>query len=96
MWCGPFASLFGSQPNPASEDPGRLERLWGRRWGCDNDVGQIRAALMHRPGLEFDVIDRSKRIEEIGAFGDLGKGWYWQSDTIPPLAEIQQQHDSLA
>lgn len=88
--------MFGSQPDPAFEDPERLERLWGRRWGCDNDVGQIRAVLMHRPGSEFDVIERSKRIEEIGAFGDLEKGWYWQSDTIPPLAEIQRQHDSLA
>jgi hypothetical protein len=85
--------LFGSHPEPAFEDPGRLAALWGRRWGCDNDVGQIRAVLMHRPGDEFNVIDPAKRIEEIGSFGDLEAGWYWQSETIPPLAEMQAQHD---
>jgi N-dimethylarginine dimethylaminohydrolase len=88
--------LFGSHPEPPFEDPGRLEALWGRRWGCDNDVGQIRAVLMHRPGDEFNVIDPAKRIEEIGSFGDLDAGWYWQSETIPPLAEMQAQHDGLA
>ena len=88
--------LFGSEPEPAFEEAGRLERLWGRPWGCDNDVGQLRAVLMHRPGEEFKVIDRTKRIEEIGSFGDLEAGWYWQSEEIPDLAELQAQHDALA
>ena len=88
--------LFGSEPEPAFEDAGRLERLWGRDWGCDNDVGQIRAVLMHRPGEEFNVIDPSKRIEETNSFGDLDAGWYWQSESIPPLEEMQAQHDGLA
>jgi N-dimethylarginine dimethylaminohydrolase len=88
--------MFGSEPDPAFEDPSRLERLWGRNWGCDNDVGQIKAVLMHRPGAEFNIIDRSKKIPETGSFGDLEAGWYWQSDTIPSLEELQEQHDSLA
>lgn len=88
--------LFGSHPEPAFEDRGRLEALWGRAWGCDNDVGRIRAVLMHRPGGEFSIIDPTKRIAEIGAYGDLEAGWYWQSETIPPLAEMQAQHDALA
>ena len=62
--------LFGSAPEPAFESPGRLKALWGREWGCDNDVGQLRAVLMHRPGDEFNVIDPAKRIEENGSFGD--------------------------
>ena len=88
--------LFGSEPEPAFEDPGRMERVWGRNWGCDNDVGQLRVVLMHRPGEEFNVIDRSRRIEEIGSFGDPEAGWYWQSDHIPELAEMRAQHDALA
>jgi N-dimethylarginine dimethylaminohydrolase len=88
--------LFGSEPLPAFEDAGRLERLWGRNWGCSNDVGQLRAVLMHRPGDEFQIIDRSKRIAETNSFGDLKAGWYWQSETIPDLAEMQAQHDALA
>jgi N-dimethylarginine dimethylaminohydrolase len=88
--------LFGSHPEPAFEDPARLAALWGRDWGCDNDVGQIRAVLMHRPGDEFAVIDPTKRIAETGSYGDLEAGWYWQSEDIPPLAEMQAQHDALA
>lgn len=88
--------LFGSEPDPEFEHPDRLTRLWTRAWGCDNDVGQIRAVLMHRPGAEFDVIDRSKWIPETGSFGDPETGWYWQSDSIPPLSELQAQHDALA
>jgi N-dimethylarginine dimethylaminohydrolase len=88
--------LFGSEPEPAFEHPNRLEALWGRKWGCDNDVGQLRAVLMHRPGREFNVIDRTKYLPETGSYGDLKAGWYWQSETIPDLAEIQAQHDALA
>lgn len=87
---------FGSEPGPAFEDPVRMQRVWGRDWGCDNDVGQIRCVLMHRPGREFDVIDPTKRIAETGSFGDLEAGWYWQSDRIASLPEMQAQHDSLA
>jgi N-dimethylarginine dimethylaminohydrolase len=88
--------MFGSQPEPAFESQSELEANWGQTWGCDNDVGQLRKVLMHRPGDEFNVIDPSKRIEEIGSFGDLEKGWYFQSDTIPDLSEMQAQHDNLA
>ena len=87
--------MFGSEWTPAFETEEKLTRLWGRNWGCDNDVGQIRAVLMHRPGDEFNVIDPTKRIEEIGSYGDLKAGWYWQSNRIPPLAELQAQHDAL-
>ncbi|RKF17285.1 amidinotransferase [Roseovarius spongiae] len=88
--------LFGSEPDPAFDDPDRLGRLWGRNWGCDNDVGQIRAVLMHRPGDEFKAIDRAKSIPETGGYGDVEAGWYWQSREIPDLAELQAQHDGLA
>lgn len=88
--------MFGSEPDPAFHDPGRMKRLWGRNWGCDNDVGQLRAVLMHRPGEEFGVIDRQRRISATGGYGDIEAGWYWQSGTIPDLSELQAQHDALA
>ena len=88
--------MFGPEAEPAFETAGELTASWGREWGCDNDVGQIRAVLMHRPGEEFDIIDPEKRIESIGSFGDVEEGWYFQSDTIPSLAEMQAQHDGLA
>jgi len=88
--------MFGPRAEPAFETAGEMQANWGREWGCDNDVGQLRAVLMHRPGAEFDVIDRTKRIESIGSFGDPEEGWYLQSDTIPDLADMQANHDALA
>lgn len=88
--------LFGVHAEPAFESEEQQTAVWGRRWGCNNDVGQLRVVQMHRPGDEMKVIDTSKRIESIGTYGDLDKGWYWQSDSIPPIAELQAQHDSLA
>lgn len=92
---GATMKLFGSQPEPAFDHPDRMTAVWGREWGCDNDVGQIRAVMVHRPGPEFGVIDPSRFIEETGGFGDVEAGWYWQSDEIPPLAEMQAQHDGM-
>ena len=87
--------LFGVRPEPAFESEEEQAAVWGRRWGCDNDVGQLRVVLMHRPGPEMNVVDLDKRIESIGTFGDLEAGWYWQSDRVPPLADMQAQHDGL-
>ena len=88
--------MFALPGDPPFEDAGELERHWGRAWGLDNDVGRIRAILMHCPGDEMKIIDPAKRIESIGSFGDIEKGWYFQSDTLPPIAEMQAQHDALA
>ncbi len=88
--------MFGPEAEPAFESEAQMTSLWGRNWGCDNDVGRLRVVLMHRPGAEFEVIDPTKRIAEIGSFGDPEAGWYWQSETIPPFAEMQAQHDALA
>lgn len=87
--------LFGSSPEPAFEDPSRLTKDWGQAWGADNDVGRIRSILVHRPGPELDMVDPAKRIEEIGSYGDLEKGWYWQSDTVPDMDKLRAQHDSM-
>jgi N-dimethylarginine dimethylaminohydrolase len=87
--------LFGSHPEPAFESRDQQESVWGRQWGCDNDVGQIRLCLMHRPGDEMDIIDPAMRIDEIGSYGDRHKGWYFQSDVIPDWDEFRSQHDQL-
>jgi N-dimethylarginine dimethylaminohydrolase len=87
--------LFGSQPVPGFESEEQQTAVWGRQWGCDNDVGQIRLCLMHRPGDEMNIIDPAMRIDEIGSFGDREKGWYFQSDVIPDWDEFRAQHDAL-
>ena len=88
--------LFGSHPEPGFESAEQQAAVWGREWGCDNDVGQIRLCLMHRPGDEMNIVDPAQRIEEIGSYGDREKGWYFQSDVIPDWEEFRAQHDGLA
>ena len=41
------------------------------------------------------MIDPTKRIKETGSIGDLEAGRYWQSDTVPPVTEMQAHHDRL-
>jgi N-dimethylarginine dimethylaminohydrolase len=69
--------------------------VWGRRWGCTNDVGRLRMVLMHRPGNELKMVDPAKRIEHLGAYGDPETGWYWRGREIPDIATQQAQHDGL-
>lgn len=87
--------MFATPGDPPFEDKSELEAHWGRAWGLNNDVGRIRSILMHRPGPEMAIVDPTKRIERIGSFGDLEKGWYFQSDTVPPIADMQSQHDGF-
>lgn len=84
---------FAAGAEPPFEDPGELEQTWGRVWGIDNDVGRIRSILMHRPGPEMAVVDPTKRLAEIGSYGDPKVGWYFQSDTPPDIPLMQAQHD---
>ena len=86
---------FAAGAEPPFEDPTELMASWGKVWGIDNDVGKIRAILMHRPGPELNVVDPAKRLAEIGSFGDPAVGWYFQSDTPPDLPLMQRQHDGF-
>ena len=86
---------FASAPAPAFESEGQQVAVWGRRWGCNSDVGRLRVVLMHRPGPELGVIDRSKHIPEIGGYGDDASGWYWTGREIPDLDRYRSQHQSL-
>lgn len=90
-----FFKMFGSVPEPRFETPEEQTEVWGRPWGCTNDVGKLRAVLMHRPGGELSVV-KDKPIPEIGGFGDPETGWYWMGRTLPDLPAMQAAHDQLA
>ena len=53
--------LFGVRAEPAFETDEEQTAVWGRRWGCDNDVGQLRVVLMHRPGAEIHGLGDAPR-----------------------------------
>ncbi|HWA44505.1 MAG TPA: arginine deiminase family protein [Hypericibacter adhaerens] len=88
-------SIFASEPEPPFESVPEQTEIWGRRWGCSNDVGRLRVVLMHRPGDELNRVDVAKTMPEIGGFGDPKTGWYWRGTEGPNLAAMQEQHDRL-
>lgn len=86
---------FASEPEPPFHSEEEQRFGWGRRWGCNSDIGRLRLVLMHRPGEEMRVVEKLPRIPELGAFGDPQSGAYWRGDVLPTLVEQQAQHDAL-
>jgi N-dimethylarginine dimethylaminohydrolase len=84
------------EPEPAFEEPAMLEKVWGRRWGVNNDVGRIRSVLVSRPGDEWQVMMQGGEFDE-GAQAWIGpdKMWYWSDQERPDLHKAQTQHGGL-
>lgn len=89
------ARMFPSEALPAFEEEPEQLNVWNRKWGCMNDIGQLRTVLVHAPGDEFAVVDERKWIDELQAWGDLDEGWYWRGSSLPDLDSLRQQHDNL-
>lgn len=87
---------FPPRSEPSFESPEMMDRVWGGRWGCRNDIGKIRVVLMHRPGDENLRISESKLDPDLGVLIDDDEQWYWRDKTAPNLALMQKQHDGLA
>lgn len=80
---------------PAFHEKAMQERVWGRQWGCANDVGQLRMVALHRPGVEMQTIDPDKYDDSIEALIDDREQWYWRDQTPPDIELMQAQHDGL-
>lgn len=84
------------EPEPPFEDPAMLEKVWGRNWGVNNDVGRLRSVLVSRPGAEWEVMQSGGEfVEEAQAWIGRDNLWYWKGRDRPNLPEIQAQHDGL-
>lgn len=84
------------EPEPVFEDADMLGRVWGRRWGVDNDVGELRAVMVSRPGVEWEpMMSGGEYVPEFNAWLGPEKMWYWEGEERPDLALAQAQHDTL-
>ncbi len=84
------------EPEPAFEDPTMLEKVWGRRWGLDNDVGQLQMVLVSRPGMEWEIMMQGgEYVEEAQAWIGPNNMWYWKDKERPNIIKVQDQHDAL-
>ncbi len=90
-----MSQIFGADDSARFEDDAEQVRVWGQVWGCNNDVGRLQSALVHRPGSEWEVIDPDKPMKEFDGLGDEKAGWYWAGKTPPEVAAMQAEHDQL-
>jgi N-dimethylarginine dimethylaminohydrolase len=82
-------------PVPPFEDPGELERVWGRRWGASDEVGRLRVVLVREPQGEWARVRADAWNEAAGALVDPDGGWYWESREEPDLDRVATQHRGL-
>lgn len=88
---------FASEAEPAFESAEQQRLVWGREWGCPNDVGTLRLVLLCRPPDDIrDVVDTARWDSELEAYADREAGWYWRHREPPDLARMRAQHDRLA
>ncbi len=84
------------QPEPPFEDREMQEKIWGRMWGQNTDVGRLRMVLLSRPGPEWDLMmSGGEFAEDIGAWIGPDKMWYWYGRDRPDLEKIRTYHKGL-
>ena len=88
-------SAFPPLPEPPFENAEELEHTWGARWGCNSEVGRLRAVLMRRPGAELERIRADAWDPAMEALVDPEEGWYWESDEPPNLEFVRAEYDGL-
>ncbi len=68
-----------------------LEKMWGREWKANTNVGKLRMVLLHRPGKEFLSVGKptpwAPHDSSLGA---------WRMSEKPDLDEMIHDHENLA
>ncbi len=92
---GYAVSLSPPVAEPPFHDPEELERVWGRRWGAVDEVGQLRSVLVRRPRGELARVRADAWNEAAQALVDPAGNWYWESREAPDLDLVAAQHAGL-
>ena len=88
-----YQAFFPPEPEPPFE--AELEAVWGAAWGSADEVSQLRAVLMRRPGAELEQIRADAWNPGMQALVDPEGRWYWTSESPPDLALVREQYDGL-
>jgi N-dimethylarginine dimethylaminohydrolase len=88
-------ALFPPEAEPAFDDVLELEAVWGADWGSADEVSELRAVLLRRPGRELDQIRADAWDPAVQALVDPDGGWYWTSERPPEPAVVAEEYDGL-
>ena len=90
-----YQALFPPEPEPPFDEVSELEAVWGAAWGAADEVSELRAVLLRRPGRELDQIRTEGWNPAMGALVDTEGRWYWTSEHPPDLGLVREQYDGL-
>jgi N-dimethylarginine dimethylaminohydrolase len=88
-------ALFPPEPEPPFDDRSELEAVWGASWGSVDEVSELRAVLMRRPGAELEEVRADAWDPAARALVDPDRRWYWTGEQPPDLALVSEQYDGL-
>jgi N-dimethylarginine dimethylaminohydrolase len=88
--------LIPGEPEPRFEEAIMLEKVWGRQWGLNTDVGHLQMVLVCKPGKEWEtMLGGGEYIEDAQAWLGPDKMWYWNGRERPDLTKVRAQHAAL-
>lgn len=95
---GAFHRLLGPEPEPGFLSTDELVANWGQKWGAADEVSALRTVLMRRPGRGLRAVaelGESAWNDDIGAYVDPDRRWYWAGRELPDLDLLDAQFDAL-
>jgi len=88
--------VFPLYEEPPFEDEQMLKRVWGRKWGVWDEVGELKVVLVHKPQEdEMLAIKGGIYDEEMDWRYDPDSKWLWPGKDLPDMAKLKDQHDSF-
>lgn len=88
--------MLEAHPDPPFEDADEQARVWGRRWGVEDDVGRLRMVLVAPPGDEWEQMrEGGVWVEEAGSWMDPQGRWYWMGQERPDFEKAREEHAGL-
>lgn len=67
-----------------------LEKIWGRKWKANTNIGKLRMVMLHRPGPEFQQVGKPTPWAPHGTSLP-----HWRVSEKMDLAELVEHHENL-
>ena len=59
-------------PQVLSDFGDEMDKVWGKKWKANTNVGKLRMVLLHRPGPEFETVGQKTPFPSLRFFQEKG------------------------
>ncbi len=77
-------------PQVLSDFGDEMDKVWGKKWKANTNVGKLRMVLLHRPGREFETIGQKTPFPPYESHLPA-----WRMAEKIPLEELVEDHQNL-